>query len=86
MNIKDKILLLIAMDDYETNKPGYEYSLDFQDGGMAAVTFYDEGDDGIGMALHFKDTPFVYDDNDEDRYFNDTVPFFEVLRELVYGV
>lgn len=83
MQIKDKILLLIAMDDYEANNPGYLYKLEFEENGITTVTFYDYATDPYTLLYRYGAST---SDDDDCRWFNDPKLFFQAVREIVYEV
>lgn len=82
MEIKDKILLTIAMDDYESNKPGFRYSLDSFEDGTVNVIFYDEGYDIIHIQFSKVDP---YNCSNIGCH-NDPKEFFKAVRKIVYEV
>ena len=83
MEFKDKVLLLIAMDDYGTKNTGYEYTLGFDNNDEAILVFFDENETIELLSFSVKNTPRR---GDVERYFNDPKLFFQAVREIVYEV
>ena len=83
MEFKDKVLLLIAMSDYDNQKTGYEYTLGFDNNDEAILVFFDENETVELLSFSVKNTPRR---GDVERYFNDSKEFFQAVREIVYGV